>query len=298
MARNRRNALPVILEPISHPAEHIAHTLEEETRRRHSTGNAMPSPEQGENIGNKFLLEYPCPATERYKLLVVGDDGCGKTSLLNALVKSDFDTEETISCIFDECVADVITEGSRMELMLWELSGLEDYESIRREMYRDSDVILICFDIGHPPSLQSVVSKWMPEISDACPGVPYLLIGCKNDLRSDAALQYYLTVPGQESEENDSVTRAKAVSVAQSIMARDYVECCAKTRWNVYTVFKSAAEAILHKEDEKLEETKSQSVLRRFSWFTRRSSGSDITDCHTVARSVSGNRRLSLFSTS
>lgn len=37
--------------------------------------------------------------------------------------------------------------------------GLEDYESIRREMYRDSDVILICFDIGHPPSLQSVVSK-------------------------------------------------------------------------------------------------------------------------------------------
>lgn len=49
----------------------------------------------------------------------------------------------------------------------------------------------------------------MPEISDACPGVPYLLIGCKNDLRSDAALQYYLTVPGQESEENDSVTRVK-----------------------------------------------------------------------------------------
>ena len=37
--------------------------------------------------------------------------------------------------------------------------GLEDYESIRREMYRDSDVILICFDIGHPPSLQNVVNK-------------------------------------------------------------------------------------------------------------------------------------------
>lgn len=26
-------------------------------------------------------------------------------------------------------------------------------------MYRDSDVILICFDIGHPPSLQNVVNK-------------------------------------------------------------------------------------------------------------------------------------------
>lgn len=294
MAR-RRNALPVISEPTLDP-EHIAGLLEEEPRRRHST-NSMPSPED-DHTGKNLLVEYPYPATERYKLSVVGDGECGKTSLLNALVKSDFDAEESISCIFDECVADVITEETRLELMLWEISGLDDYESIRREMYRDSAVILICFDIGHPPSLQSVVNKWVPEISDACPGVPYLLIGCKNDLRSDSALQYYLTVPGQEPEENDSVSRVKAVSVAQSIMARDYVECCAKTRWNVRNVFKSAAEAILHKDDEKVEETKSQSVLRKFSWFGRRSSGSDIADCHTVARSVSGNRRLSLFSTS
>lgn len=43
-------------------------------------------------------------------------------------------------------------------------SGLEDFDSIRREMYRDSDVILICFDIGHPPSLKSVVDK-VPSVS-------------------------------------------------------------------------------------------------------------------------------------
>ena len=55
----------------------------------------------------------------------------------------------------------------------------------------------------------SYILQWVPEISDACPGVPYLLIGCKNDLRTDAALQYYLTVPGQETEENDSISRAK-----------------------------------------------------------------------------------------
>ena len=87
-------------------------------------------------------------------------------------------------------------------------------------------------------------------------------------------------------------------------MARDYVECCAKTRWNVKEVFKSAADAILHKDDKDEgkapeEINKSSSVLRKFSWFTRRSSsGSDITDCNTVVRSVSGNRRLSLFTTS
>lgn len=97
----------------------------------------------------------------------------------------------------------------------------------------------------------------------------------------------------------------QAVSVAQSTGARGYVECCAKTRWNVKEVFKSAADAILHKDDKEdgksPEETnKSQSVLRRFSWFARRSSSgsADINDCNTVARSVSGSRRLSLFTTS
>lgn len=249
------------------------------------------------NLNEKGSLEYS-RQTERYKLCVVGDSECGKTSLLNALVRSDFEAEE--SCIFGECVADITTEESRIEVMLWEISGLENFDSIRREMYRDSDVILICFDIGHPPSLKSVVDKWVPEISNACPGVPYLLIGCKNDLRSDAALQLYLTVPGQEPEESDSISRLQAISMAQSIAARDYVECCAKTRWNVKEVFKSAAVAILHKDDEKAPEdtNKSQSVLRRFSWFHRRSSGSDLNDCNTVARSVSGGRRRSLFSTS
>ena len=49
----------------------------------------------------------------------------------------------------------------------------------------------------------------MPEVSHACPGVPYLLIGCKNDLRTDSALQFYLTVPGQGQEESDSISRMK-----------------------------------------------------------------------------------------
>lgn len=282
----------MILEPtLDH--EHLTSLLEEETYRRHSSDDSVLLDQV--DGGKRMLLdsERMCShPSKRYKLTVVGDEQCGKTSLLNALVKNDFEAEE--SCVFDECVADIITQGSRLELMLWEISGLDHYESIRRELYRDSDVILVCFDIGQPLSLQSVINKWVPEINDACPGIPYLLIGCKNDLRSDTALQYYLTVPRQE----ESISRGKALDVAHSTMARDYIECCAKTRWNVKEVFKSAADAILFKNDDKVDEIKSQSVLKKFSWFSRRSSGSDIADCNTIPRSPSANRRLSLFSTS
>ena len=43
------------------------------------------------NSSGERSLEDTGQATERYKLSVVGDIECGKTSLLNALVKSDFD---------------------------------------------------------------------------------------------------------------------------------------------------------------------------------------------------------------
>ena len=52
--------------------------------------------------------------------------------------------------------------------------------------------------------------QWVQEIKEACPGTPYLLIGCKNDLRTDSALQFHLAVPGQEMDDNlDSVSRIK-----------------------------------------------------------------------------------------
>lgn len=234
-------------------------------------------------------------SVERYKLCVVGDSETGKTCLLNALVKSDFEVEDCST--FDECVTDVTSGDTQLEFMLWDGSGLELWDSLRQEMYRDTDVFLICFDIGNPDTLTSVVDKWVQEIKEACPGTPYLLIGCKNDLRTDSALQFHLAVPGQEMDEHlDSVSRIKATTIAQVIGARDYVECCAKTRWNIKQVFKEAADAILSK-DESKETTKPNSMLRRFSRFARRHSGTDITlssESNSEATSPRF-RRISLF---
>ncbi|KAK3749562.1 hypothetical protein QZH41_019707 [Actinostola sp. cb2023] len=183
--------------------------------------------------------------------------------------------------------------------MLCDCSGLDNYESIRRYMYDETDVFLLCFDIGNLSSLQSIIDKWVSEIKEECPGVPYLLVGCKNDLRTDSALQFYLTVPGDTSTEPDSVSRLKAFSTAQCIGAKEYVECCAKTRWNIKQVFKVAADAIVSKEEATEPTTKPPSMLRRFSRFARRGSAADASDCNGNAHASLPitPRRLSLFST-
>ena len=51
----------------------------------------------------------------------------------------------------------------------------------------DADVFLICYSIGNPGSLLEATEKWAPELEQHCPGVPFLLVGCKSDVRADVS---------------------------------------------------------------------------------------------------------------
>lgn len=46
-----------------------------------------------------------------------------------------------------------------------------------------SDVVVLCFSIANPNSLQHVQSMWYPEIKHFCPRAPVILVGCQLDLR-------------------------------------------------------------------------------------------------------------------
>jgi Ras family protein A len=46
-------------------------------------------------------------------------------------------------------------------------------------------VLLICYAVSDPDSLENVPEKWVPEVRHFCPGVPFVLVGCKSDLRAD-----------------------------------------------------------------------------------------------------------------
>lgn len=92
-----------------------------------------------------------------------------------------------------------------MELALWDTAGQEDYDRLRPLSYPDSHVILICFAVDSPDSLDNVQEKvckhdptltaemtmksntvkWISEVLHFCQGLPIILVGCKKDLRFD-----------------------------------------------------------------------------------------------------------------
>lgn len=178
-------------------------------------------------------------ASIRRKLVIVGDGACGKTCLLIVFAKGKF-PQVYVPTVFDNYVADVEVDGRRVELALWDTAGQEDYDRLRPLSYPDSNVVLICYSIDLPDSLENVMEKWISEVLHFCQGVPIILVGCKADLRNDAQTVEELRTQGLQP-----VSQAQAQEVADQIGAVEYIECSAKTGYGVREVFEAATRASL-----------------------------------------------------
>jgi len=157
----------------------------------------------------------------RKKLVVVGDGACGKTCLLIVFSKKQF-PEVYVPTVFENYVADIEVENQTVELALWDTAGQEDYDRLRPLSYPDTDVILMCFSVGEPDSLDNIPEKWVPEVRHFCPNVPIILVGNKKDLRNDrecmADLARYKKTP---------VSFEDGRLMAEKIGAAGYIECSA-----------------------------------------------------------------------
>ncbi|KAM9063736.1 LOW QUALITY PROTEIN: rho-related GTP-binding protein RhoB [Sarcophilus harrisii] len=177
-------------------------------------------------------------AAIRKKLVVVGDGACGKTCPLIVFSKDEF-PEVYVPTVFENYVADIEVDSKQVELALWDTAG-HDYDRLRLLSYPDTDVILMCFSVDSPDSLENIPEKWVPEVKH-CPNVPIILVANKKDLRNDEHVRNELARMKQEPVVTED-SRAMA-----SIQAYDYLECSAKTKEGVREVFETATRAALQK---------------------------------------------------
>ena len=64
-------------------------------------------------------------------------------------------------------------------------AGDAGYDRVRPLSYTDADLIMVCFSVSDPESMDNVVSKWVPEVREHCPKQPIMLVGCKTDMRNE-----------------------------------------------------------------------------------------------------------------
>ncbi|KAJ5723923.1 hypothetical protein N7488_001958 [Penicillium malachiteum] len=178
-------------------------------------------------------------ASIRRKLVIVGDGACGKTCLLIVFSKGTF-PETYVPTVFENYVTDVQIDNNTVELALWDTAGQEDYDRLRPLSYPDSHVIMICFAIDSPDSLENVQEKWIQEVTHFCHGMPIILVGCKKDLRHDPG-----TIQALRKTSQSPVTTEQGVNVARKIGAYKYFECSARSGEGVRGVFEAATRAAL-----------------------------------------------------
>ncbi|XP_018610560.1 rho-related GTP-binding protein RhoF [Scleropages formosus] len=173
------------------------------------------------------------------KIVIVGDGGCGKTSLLMVYAKGDF-PEKYAPSVFEKYVTTVSYGGKEVYLNLYDTAGQDDYDRLRPLSYQNANLVLVCYDVTNPTSFENVLIKWYPEVNHFCKGVPIILIGCKTDLRKDKEKTRKLKAMDQAP-----VTYTQGEETRQQIGAELYLECSAKYRENVEDIFLEATKRAL-----------------------------------------------------
>lgn len=169
------------------------------------------------------------------KVVVCGDGACGKTSLLNVFTRGFF-TQVYEPTVFENYVQDVYVDDHLVELSLWDTAGQEEFDRLRSLSYAETHVIMICFSVDNPTSLENVESKWLEEIVEYCPGVKLVLVALKCDLRDNESVRERLQRCGMHP-----VQYEEGLAVARRIRASRYLECSSKHNRGVSEVFYEAA---------------------------------------------------------
>lgn len=120
-----------------------------------------------------------------FKLILVGDNAVGKTSLVNMLIQRDFhyDYNPTIGVEFASRTV-VMPDKKLVKTHLWDTAGQECFAPIIKSYYRGTAGIIIVFDLSSRQSFKRV-NYWLKEIRDNRDDDPLatILIGNKSDRR-------------------------------------------------------------------------------------------------------------------
>lgn len=157
-----------------------------------------------------------------FKLVIIGDSGVGKTSLLLKYVDDVF-SETFISTIgVDFKIRTIEKDGKKVRLQIWDTAGQDRFRNIVSTFYRNANGILLVFDVTDMETFNNI-QTWLGEVDrySGRKAAKKVLVGNKSDL--DLRRQVSLEAARALAKNGDMA----------------YVETSAKTSDNVEKLFEN-----------------------------------------------------------
>ena len=126
----------------------------------------------------------------KLKLIVVGNQGTGKSCILNRFVNETFDENYQATIGLDFQSKNVAIHDQDVRLILYDTAGQEKFRSLIPMYIREAQIILLIYDISDKDSFDSI-PRWIQEVLDVKnTDAVFALIGNKNDLENDRKVTF------------------------------------------------------------------------------------------------------------
>ncbi|KAG5507626.1 hypothetical protein JKF63_06575 [Porcisia hertigi] len=181
------------------------------------------------------------------KIIILGDSGVGKTSLMHQYVNHMFDNRYKATIGADFLSKDIEVNGRVVTLQIWDTAGQERFQSLGSAFYRGADACILVFDVTQQDSFAHVGS-WLEEFSIQAGRRDSVLVGNKTDLE-DRRQVSNKTVQAWCAKQNAEAANANNSAGAGdgSTPEMKYFEASAKENAGVEDAFIAVAQLALAK---------------------------------------------------
>ena len=123
------------------------------------------------------------------KVVLLGEAGVGKSSIIKQYVTKSFDPDidSSISSKYISKELEISDIDKKLKYNLWDTAGQEKYRSLAKIFYKDANVIVFVYSIDNIKSFEGLKNYWYEEVKSNClSNVIFGVVGNKNDLYSQA----------------------------------------------------------------------------------------------------------------
>lgn len=173
--------------------------------------------------------------SQLFKIIIIGDAGCGKTNILNRYSKNEFDpsSKPTIGVEFGTKTIQIDKESeTNVKQQIWDTAGQERFRGVAGSYYKGSMGVMLVYDITDQRSFDNL-GTWMKEVRNyGAQDLTLVVVGNKKDLKghrqvtSDAGKDYAQSIEAYFQEVSALDNSDGAIDKAFHLMATDIYSRC------------------------------------------------------------------------